>query len=170
MARMVRGPLLERVPVHAPQHRGQFDAAFGGGLVGGRGGVVVDLVAGFGAGDGGAASAKHRVASAWAFAFVDFDPNIGIKGTLVELAVQEPIFVAREPVAERVHMPRRPAKHGEGGGVDLGDLWCSNSRYVRGLSAALWRRSPRSRWQCGCRTDPGGGARQHSGARRPGSQ
>ena len=93
--------------------------------MGGRGGVVVDLVAGF-----GAAPTKHRVASAWAFAFADFDPDIGIKDTLVELAALGPVFVAREPVAECVHMPRRPAKHGEGGGVDLGDLWCS-SRHVR---------------------------------------
>ena len=91
--------------------------------------------AGFGAGDG-AAPAKHQVASAWAFAFADFDPDIGIKDTLVELAALGPVFVAREPVAECVHMPRRPAKHGEGGGVDLGDLWCS-SRGIKKQSIYL---------------------------------
>ena len=57
-----------------------------------------------------------------------FDPDIGIKDALVELAAQGPVFVAREPVAECVHMPRRPAKHGEGSGVDLGDSWAGHDR------------------------------------------
>ena len=100
------------------------------GWASGRGGVVVDLVAGFGAGDGGAASARHRVASAWAFALADLDPDGGIKDTRVERAVQGPVFVAREPVAERVHVHRRPAKHGKGGGVDLGDRVVCSSRYM----------------------------------------